>query len=89
MVSDTDYWVWVRIPEKTWMFVNVYYLRGMGILENSRRAANPLVRSVEGPGHPQGVLPQNWGETDLNRSVTCIRLKATVNDRRHLEFRGP
>ncbi|GFX97635.1 uncharacterized protein TNCV_2841951 [Trichonephila clavipes] len=67
---------------------------------NSRRAASPLVRLVEGeerweaPDHPQGVLPQNWGETELNRSVTCLVLNATANDRRHLalchdEFRGP
>ncbi|GFU00194.1 uncharacterized protein TNCV_801731 [Trichonephila clavipes] len=68
-----------------------------GDILNSRRAASPLVRLVEGGGRPltpQGILPQNWGETELNRSVTCIVLKATVNDRRHLalyhdEFRGP
>ncbi|GFY27635.1 cullin-4A [Trichonephila clavipes] len=56
---------------------------------NSRLAANPLVRLVEGeerweaPDHPQGVLPQNWGETEQNHSVTCMVLKATANDRRH------
>ncbi|GFW80790.1 uncharacterized protein TNCV_3778701 [Trichonephila clavipes] len=63
-------------------------------------AASPLVRLVEGeerwevPDHPQSVLPQNWGEAELNRSVTCIVLKAKANDRRyfalcHDEFRGP
>ncbi|GFW99569.1 uncharacterized protein TNCV_3418021 [Trichonephila clavipes] len=46
------------------------------------------------PDHPQSVLPQNWGETELNRSATCMVLKATANDRCHLalyhdEFRGP
>ncbi|GFW32375.1 uncharacterized protein TNCV_675341 [Trichonephila clavipes] len=67
---------------------------------NSHRAASPLVRLVEGEerwealDHPQSVLPLNWGETELNRSVTCMVLKATANDRRHLahchdEFRGP
>ncbi|GFU75018.1 uncharacterized protein TNCV_3752691 [Trichonephila clavipes] len=67
---------------------------------NSRRAASPLMWFVEGeerwvaPDHPQGVLPLNWGETELNRSVTCMVVKATANDRRHLalchdEFRGP
>ncbi|GFU86442.1 uncharacterized protein TNCV_1417941 [Trichonephila clavipes] len=67
---------------------------------NSRRATSPLVRLVEGeerwkaPNHTQGVLPQNWGETELIRSVTCMMLKATNNARRHLalchdEFRWP
>ncbi|GFX60192.1 uncharacterized protein TNCV_4533521 [Trichonephila clavipes] len=67
---------------------------------NSRRAACPLVRLVEGeerwdnPDYPRDVLPLNWGETELNRFVTCMGLKATANDRRHLtlchdEFRGP
>ncbi|GFU24537.1 uncharacterized protein TNCV_2264901 [Trichonephila clavipes] len=51
-------------------------------------------REVKAPDHPQGILHQNWGEIELNRSVTCMLLKATANDRRHLtlchdEFRGP
>ncbi|GFU42292.1 uncharacterized protein TNCV_4554571 [Trichonephila clavipes] len=29
----------------------------------------------------QGVLPQNWNGTELNRTVTCIVLKATTNGR--------
>ncbi|GFV56396.1 uncharacterized protein TNCV_855491 [Trichonephila clavipes] len=55
---------------------------------NSRRAASPLVRLVEeeerweAPDHPQGVLPQNWGGTEQNRTVTCMVLKAKANDRR-------
>ncbi|GFV83401.1 uncharacterized protein TNCV_3055481 [Trichonephila clavipes] len=65
---------------------------------NSRRDASPLERTVKeqerqmAPDNPQCVLPQNWGETELNRSVTYTVLKATANDRRHLcheEFRGP
>ncbi|GFT60902.1 uncharacterized protein TNCV_3616211 [Trichonephila clavipes] len=66
---------------------------------NSRRAASSLVRWWKGkrweaPDHPEGVLPQNWGDTELNRSATCMVLKATDNHRRHLalchdEFRGP
>ncbi|GFX10267.1 uncharacterized protein TNCV_1866641 [Trichonephila clavipes] len=67
---------------------------------NSRRAASPLVRLVEGKerweasDNSHGVLSPNWCETELNRSVTCMVLKATVNDRHHLalchdEFRGP
>ncbi|GFX48075.1 uncharacterized protein TNCV_4114101 [Trichonephila clavipes] len=67
---------------------------------NSCRAASPLVRLVEveerweAPDYLKVVLPQKWGETKLNRSVTCKVFKATANDRRHLalfhdEFRGP
>ncbi|GFX90279.1 uncharacterized protein TNCV_3848541 [Trichonephila clavipes] len=67
---------------------------------NSHRAASSLVRWVEGEERwealttPQSVLPLNWGETELNCSVTCMVLKATANDRRHLalcrdESRGP
>ncbi|GFW96894.1 uncharacterized protein TNCV_2160291 [Trichonephila clavipes] len=71
-----------------------------GATLNSRRAANLLVRLVEeeerweARNYLQDVLHQNWGETELNRSVTCMVLKATANDRRniflwHDEFRGP
>ncbi|GFW91166.1 uncharacterized protein TNCV_1808871 [Trichonephila clavipes] len=67
---------------------------------NSRRAASPLVRLVEGEGrwkasdHPQSVLPLIWGGIEPNRTVTCMVLKDTANDMRHLalchiEFRGP
>ncbi|GFV29025.1 uncharacterized protein TNCV_1378761 [Trichonephila clavipes] len=66
---------------------------------NSRRAASPFVRLVEGEerwkasDHPQSV-PLNWGGIEPNRSVTCMVLKATANVMRHLslchdEFRGP
>ncbi|GFW29442.1 uncharacterized protein TNCV_743841 [Trichonephila clavipes] len=67
---------------------------------NSRRAASPHVRLVDGqerweiPDYPQDVIPLNWGETELNRSIAFMVLKATANDRRHFalchdEFRGP
>ncbi|GFX58081.1 hypothetical protein TNCV_4048391 [Trichonephila clavipes] len=55
---------------------------------SSRRTASPLIKLVNGEERgkaltlPQGVLPQNWGGTELNRSVICIVLKATANDRR-------
>ncbi|GFY35593.1 uncharacterized protein TNCV_196931 [Trichonephila clavipes] len=54
---------------------------------NSHRVASLLVKLVEGeerwkaPDHPQGVLPQNCGGTEKNRTVTCMVLKATVDDR--------
>ncbi|GFR21568.1 hypothetical protein TNCT_471361 [Trichonephila clavata] len=62
--------------------------RGMGYSLNSRRAASPLVRLMEGeerwevPDNSQGVLPQNWGRTEPNRAVTCMVLKAMTKDRR-------
>ncbi|GFU81354.1 uncharacterized protein TNCV_3583361 [Trichonephila clavipes] len=65
---------------------------------NSRRAASPLVWWVEGKERWEdltntGVLPQNWGGNEPNRTVTCMVLKVTDNDRRpltlcHDEFRG-
>ncbi|GFW22483.1 uncharacterized protein TNCV_2170171 [Trichonephila clavipes] len=68
-----------------------------GVILNSHRAASPLVEGEErweASDHPQSVLPQNWGGIEPNRTVTCMVLKATPNDRRHLalchdEFRGP
>ncbi|GFX29220.1 uncharacterized protein TNCV_3217541 [Trichonephila clavipes] len=72
----------------------------MGVLLKRRRATSPLVRLVEGeerwevPDQPQGVLPQNWGGTEQNRTVTCMVLIAKANDRHknlalnHDEFRG-
>ncbi|GFV84349.1 uncharacterized protein TNCV_2043971 [Trichonephila clavipes] len=73
-------------------------LRPGGTL-NSRRAASPLVWLLEevrweASDHPQSVLPLNWDETEPNRTVTCMVLKATANDGRHLalchdEFREP
>ncbi|GFW24245.1 uncharacterized protein TNCV_738711 [Trichonephila clavipes] len=59
---------------------------------NSRRAAIPLVRLVEGEerwetlDHPQGVLPLNWGKTELNRSVTSLRRCQNASD--HLMQQG-
>ncbi|GFV42410.1 uncharacterized protein TNCV_4311401 [Trichonephila clavipes] len=53
---------------------------------NSRRAASPLVRLVEGeenwesPHHPQGVLPQKWGEIEPNRCRIRIRRKHVFGD---------
>ncbi|GFX96656.1 hypothetical protein TNCV_244431 [Trichonephila clavipes] len=58
---------------------------GLGGIPTSRRAASPPMRFMEGeqkrgaPGHPQGVLPQNWGGTKRNCTVNCTVLKA--NDR--------
>ncbi|GFT39218.1 hypothetical protein TNCV_2897381 [Trichonephila clavipes] len=51
-------------------------------MQNPRNAGGRR-RKVGGPC-PQGFLSQNWGENELNRSVTCMVLKSTANDRRHL-----
>ncbi|GFV96014.1 uncharacterized protein TNCV_2096821 [Trichonephila clavipes] len=67
---------------------------------NIHRGSSPLVRLEEveerweASDHPQSVLPLNWSGLDPNHPVTCMVLKATVNDRRQLalchgEFRGP
>ncbi|GFX23851.1 uncharacterized protein TNCV_1788821 [Trichonephila clavipes] len=58
------------------------------------RVVGAREREVGGPSPPLGVLPQNWGGNGPNRTVTCMVLKATANDMRHLalcddEFRGP
>ncbi|GFW73719.1 uncharacterized protein TNCV_1541731 [Trichonephila clavipes] len=73
---------------------------GISYQNKRRRATSLFVRLVEGEerweahDHPQGVLPQNRGEIELNNFVTCMVRKATANDRRHLaicrdEFCGP
>ncbi|GFX82612.1 uncharacterized protein TNCV_1192871 [Trichonephila clavipes] len=83
------------LPNATMNFVDLNLTTS-----GSRRPASSLVRLVEveerreAPDYPQGVLPQNWGETKLNHSVTCMVLKAKPNDKRHLalchdEFCGP
>ncbi|GFW51034.1 uncharacterized protein TNCV_3593161 [Trichonephila clavipes] len=57
---------------------------------NSHPAVSPLVRFVEreerweAPFPSRGVLPQNWSETEQNRAVTCMVLKAKANDRRNI-----
>ncbi|GFV41756.1 hypothetical protein TNCV_3629071 [Trichonephila clavipes] len=60
---------------------------------NNRRATSPLVRLVEGEerwlalDHLQGVPPLNRRRNELNRTITCMVLKATVNDRRTSSLR--
>ncbi|GFV90967.1 uncharacterized protein TNCV_1248551 [Trichonephila clavipes] len=55
---------------------------------NSRRAASPLVRLVEGkvrwqaPDHPEGVLSLHWSGTEQNRIFIYMVLKAKADDRR-------
>ncbi|GFX91638.1 uncharacterized protein TNCV_3682241 [Trichonephila clavipes] len=64
---------------------------------NSRRVTGPLVWKGKRGGRrltPQSVFPLNWVGTEPNRTVTCMVLKATSNDRRHFalrhdEFHGP
>ncbi|GFV61154.1 uncharacterized protein TNCV_2100291 [Trichonephila clavipes] len=70
------------------MIVNVQCLFAAWGSLNSRRATSLLVKLVEGeksweaPEHSQDVLPRNCGGTEQNRTVICIILKATANDRR-------
>ncbi|GFW96912.1 uncharacterized protein TNCV_2160471 [Trichonephila clavipes] len=75
---------WVRISEDMDVCKCIVPSWQGGIL-SSRQATSPLVRLNEGGRPltlPQGVLPQNWCGTKLNRTVTCMVLKATANDRR-------
>ncbi|GFX30498.1 hypothetical protein TNCV_3461491 [Trichonephila clavipes] len=44
----------------------------------SSREVGGRGREVRGPDHPQGVLPQNWDETELNHSVTYGRSNLVV-----------
>ncbi|GFV98387.1 hypothetical protein TNCV_623461 [Trichonephila clavipes] len=59
-----------------------------GVTLNSRRATSPLVRLMEeeerweNPGPLPGCSASKLGRTELNRTVTCMLLKATANDRR-------
>ncbi|GFU67822.1 uncharacterized protein TNCV_4528911 [Trichonephila clavipes] len=60
----------------------------------SSRSVGEIEEWWEATDHPLGVLPQNWGGNESNCTLSCIVLKATSNDRRHLalchdEFRGP
>ncbi|GFX03612.1 hypothetical protein TNCV_2111841 [Trichonephila clavipes] len=56
-------WTCVRIPEKAWMFVNVKCFRHRGTL-NSRRAASPIVKLVEGK--------KRWGAVHLQCSLKIV-----------------
>ncbi|GFX51814.1 hypothetical protein TNCV_5015161 [Trichonephila clavipes] len=63
-----------------------YYTTGYRGLPLTLRAKNILfVRLVDGEERPltlpQGILPQNWGRTELNRTFTCRVFKAASNDR--------
>ncbi|GFW20408.1 uncharacterized protein TNCV_4546751 [Trichonephila clavipes] len=56
--------------------------------------SNPGEERWKASDHPQSVLLLNWGGIESNRTVTCMVLKATANDRHHSalcrdEFRGP
>ncbi|GFU48350.1 uncharacterized protein TNCV_3342431 [Trichonephila clavipes] len=60
---------------------------------SSRRIESPLLMLVGGKErrdasvYPQGDLPQNWGGTEQNRTITCMVLKAKANDRhKNLSF---
>ncbi|GFY18035.1 uncharacterized protein TNCV_3385261 [Trichonephila clavipes] len=57
-------------------------LRGPSSLK-SYRVVGGRGREVGGLRPPPGILPQNWGGNEANRTYTCMVLKATDNDRRH------
>ncbi|GFV05160.1 hypothetical protein TNCV_223741 [Trichonephila clavipes] len=51
-----------------------------GVLAQSRKVGG-RERVVVCPDSTQ-VVPQNWGGTEINRTVTCSVLKVTANDMR-------
>ncbi|GFW89162.1 hypothetical protein TNCV_2685951 [Trichonephila clavipes] len=61
-----------------------------GYTLNRHRAASPLVRLVEArweaPVDFYGVLPQNWGGTKPNHTVTYMVLKLLLTTGMHLAF---
>ncbi|GFV64278.1 uncharacterized protein TNCV_1150911 [Trichonephila clavipes] len=68
----------------------------IGVSQNSLSLPLCLFVSVwEAIDHPQGIHPENWVETEQNRFVTYMVLKAKANDRRKNltpsfdEFHGP
>ncbi|GFU66132.1 transposable element Tc3 transposase [Trichonephila clavipes] len=80
-----------RALQETWNRLSpqlIHHLIATGGTLSSCRSVSPLMRLVEGeerwkaPEHPQGVLPQNWGKIEQNRTVTCMELKDKANDRR-------
>ncbi|GFV41915.1 uncharacterized protein TNCV_4140221 [Trichonephila clavipes] len=87
-------------PREDMVVCKCIVLSWQGGTLNSRGAARPLVMLVvreerwEAFDLFQGNFTQNWGNTEPNRYVTCMVLKYTANDNRHLaryhdEFRGP
>ncbi|GFW04361.1 hypothetical protein TNCV_877331 [Trichonephila clavipes] len=61
---------------------DIEWLCGMGFVEESSREVGERGREVGSPLPSGCSLSQNWGGTELNRTVTCMMLKATANDRR-------
>ncbi|GFW46824.1 hypothetical protein TNCV_2981801 [Trichonephila clavipes] len=67
----------------------IIHRKNEGVLQpSSCPALSPLVRLVEreerweASDHLWIVFPQNWGGSESNRTVTCVVLKTTANDRR-------
>ncbi|GFW56792.1 uncharacterized protein TNCV_160221 [Trichonephila clavipes] len=73
------------VPSRHWGTINIRRVLSSG-WGKGKRGGRPLATPC--------VLPQNWGGNEPNLTVTCLVLKATANDKRHLalchdDFRGP
>ncbi|GFV50427.1 transposable element Tcb1 transposase [Trichonephila clavipes] len=84
--------LWQRV-EAAWSAVPQEHIQSL-FESMPRRVAAPSSRKFSREVGRRGVLPQNWGGIEQNRTVTCVVLKATGNDRRTSspcrdEFRGP
>ncbi|GFX26047.1 hypothetical protein TNCV_2273871 [Trichonephila clavipes] len=72
-------------PGKAWMY-NAFAAWGGSKEPSSSKSSLKVCGREErkrggGLDHIQGVLPQNWVGIEPNRTVLCMVLKATANDR--------
>ncbi|GFW50729.1 hypothetical protein TNCV_2890311 [Trichonephila clavipes] len=91
--SRTSVYEVLKLPQLLWLgSLNNYavvcsFCRGLEGTKNIRRAPSSHEigengREMEEAPDTQGVVPQNWGGTELYRNATYMVLKATVNDKR-------
>ncbi|GFS51674.1 uncharacterized protein TNCV_613591 [Trichonephila clavipes] len=84
----------IKLIELQSPLIGVVSYRGEPSSRKSSRVFGGRGREVGDAWPPPGVLSQNWDGNEPNRTVICMVLKATANERRHLalfhdEFRGP
>ncbi|GFV46958.1 hypothetical protein TNCV_3033551 [Trichonephila clavipes] len=88
MVCGADCWcrrVLVRAPEKGWIFINAYYLCGIGTL-NTRRAESLLNRLVNEEerwvatlDHSLGLSPLKLEWKGIEAPAWCSKMRLTID----------